>query len=356
MESSGLKGPVGAAGTASAAESVEGAERDRSVADRFEDALRKREAGKRKPDPQPGGVPTWLPWLATYEPQLSLNVDARRAALAADVAERAHLAGQRDAGEAAPLPERTQRAERTDAPGDASDRIREKTSAQTSPDAAAAVRRNDGGADAPDARESTRLQTIAIRDAGASERHHATVGGTATTAAIAGHDGAASMSGRGGHDVGERRKGEPGPAGVAAVGPLPAPGVPWQGMPPRAAAPMRSPFMRTGSNVRHEASSRTGAVPAPGMRYAFQQWGDGHFVQIRAAEIDGQPGFVLGASDPTVQRRLSAMWSAASDAGACVAGSGVAVHAIEPVGADPQSGGEDGEGSEGGEGDEGGPC
>ena len=140
MESSGLKGPVGAAGTASAAESVEGAERDRSVADRFEDALRKREAGKRKPDPQPGGVPTWLPWLATYEPQLSLNVDARRAALAADVAERAHLAGQRDAGEAAPLPERTQRAERTDAPGDASDRIREKTSAQTSPDAAA-VRR-----------------------------------------------------------------------------------------------------------------------------------------------------------------------------------------------------------------------
>lgn len=354
MESAGLKGPVGAAGAALAAESAEGTGSDRSVADRFEDALRKREAAKRKPDRQPDGAPAWLPWLAAYEPQLSLDADARRAALAADVAERAHLAGQRDAGEAPP----PERARRIDAPGDAADRDRTKSPAQAAPDEAAAASRNDVGADASDVGESRRLRTPPAPDAGANGRHHATVGGTVSAAPIAGHaEGPASMSGRGGHDIGERRKGESGPSGVAAPGPFPTPVVPWQGMPPRASAPMRSPFARTGSNVRHEVSSRTGAARGPGMRYAFQQWGDGHFVQIRAAEFDGQPGFVLGASDPTVQRRLSAMWSAASsDADSRVAAGGIAVHAIEPVGADSQSGGEGGDGDECGEGGEGGSC
>ncbi|VVD87986.1 hypothetical protein PMO31116_01444 [Pandoraea morbifera] len=353
MESLGLKGPVGAAGAASAAESVEGAGRDRSVADRFEDALRKREAAKRKPDPQPSGVPTWLPWLVAYEPNLSLDADARRAALAADVAGRAHLAGLHDAGEAAPPLERAERTERIDAPGDAADRSRTKPS----PDDAAASRK-DGGADVSDARESRRLQTVAAQDGGASGRHHATVGAAVPVGAIAGHaDGPVSMSGRGGRDIGERRKGESGPAGVAALGAFPAPVLPWQGLPPRAPAPLRSPFVRTGSNVRHEMSPRTGAARGTGMRYAFQQWGDGHFVQIRAAEIDGQPGFVLGASDATVQRRLSAMWSgASSDPSSRVAAGGIAVHAIEPVGADPQSEGEGGEGGECGEGGEDSPC
>ncbi|VVD64374.1 hypothetical protein PIN31009_00273 [Pandoraea iniqua] len=50
------------------------------------------------------------------------------------------------------------------------------------------------------------------------------------------------------------------------------------------------------------------SVGSDGLRYAFDSWGKGHFVHVQRVQIDGRQGFVLGASDALVQRRLQAMW------------------------------------------------
>ncbi len=88
----------------------------------------------------------------------------------------------------------------------------------------------------------------------------------------------------------------------------------------------RAPVHPSPSDVAHR--SITGG---DGMRYAFGSWGKGHFVNVQVVQVDGRRGFVLGASDAMVQRRLSAALPGAASSSDEGSSRRVGVRAIEAV-------------------------
>lgn len=96
-----------------------------------------------------------------------------------------------------------------------------------------------------------------------------------------------------------------------------------------------------------QASAAPEVASTDAMRYAFGSWGRGHFVQVQVVHVDGRKGFVLGASDAMVKRRLSASLSGAAQGIGAREHPGsredVGVHAIQSLpasgdGADEESG------------------
>ncbi|AKM30718.1 hypothetical protein AB870_12275 [Pandoraea faecigallinarum] len=74
------------------------------------------------------------------------------------------------------------------------------------------------------------------------------------------------------------------------------------------------------------------AVPlGDGLRYAFGTWGNGHFVTVNVVQTDGGRRFVLGASDPIVQRRLSAALPGTAEGLAPRGAGGIGLHAVKAI-------------------------
>ncbi|VVD90707.1 hypothetical protein PCA20602_01609 [Pandoraea capi] len=84
-------------------------------------------------------------------------------------------------------------------------------------------------------------------------------------------------------------------------------------VPSSQAPPPRTP----GSGAHGQAAGAAAQVPVRGdsMRYAFGSWGKGHFVNVQVVQVDGRSGFVLGASDAMVQRRLASALPASGAVG-----------------------------------------
>ncbi|AJC15591.1 SpaN/EivJ family type III secretion system needle length determinant [Pandoraea sputorum] len=77
--------------------------------------------------------------------------------------------------------------------------------------------------------------------------------------------------------------------------------------------------------------ARRSITGGDGMRYAFGSWGKGHFVNVQVVQLDGRRGFVLGASDAMVHRRLSAALPGAASSSEEGSSRSVDVRAIEAV-------------------------
>ncbi|VVE69860.1 hypothetical protein PAN31117_03487 [Pandoraea anapnoica] len=78
-------------------------------------------------------------------------------------------------------------------------------------------------------------------------------------------------------------------------------------------------------------AARRSITGGDGMRYAFGSWGKGHFVNVQVVQVNGRRGFVLGASDAMVQRRLSAALPGATSSPDEGSARRVGVRAIEAV-------------------------
>lgn len=171
--------------------------------------------------------------------------------------------------------------------------------------------------------------------------------GDSTTAAVDGRAvtalGAASEVGQeSGADAGPRHgareRSHRGEAGVGASGTSTPPAMQGHALAPHpgvrrfsAQVPHKPMAPRAPVHSLPSDAARRPITGGDGMRYAFGSWGKGHFVNVQVVQVDGRRGFVLGASDAMVQRRLSAALPGATSSSDEGASRRVGVRAIEAV-------------------------
>ncbi|WP_140413286.1 SpaN/EivJ family type III secretion system needle length determinant [Pandoraea sp. PE-S2T-3] len=261
--------PPSPASTASSRESQDG-QNDSEVTKAFEQALKRRSSERRAHDAPDGSAPAAVPiWPVMWRAETTLHATPqrpdKRAATETERAERK-----------APPPARHRHATATaetgttDTPGSRPGVAVHRTRVTLADTAMAGLGER---ADVPNANATAPPAASAVRGAPLPPEHRKTdIGATDNVPLL-------SLPGSAARDT-------------THAMPLPA-----QGQRDRPAQPP------PGGTDRYLP-----AVGSDGLRYAFDSWGKGHFVHVQCVQIGGQQGFVLGASDALVQRRLQAMW------------------------------------------------
>ncbi|MCI3207295.1 MULTISPECIES: hypothetical protein [Pandoraea] len=311
---------------------------EKSLQDRIDSELRQRRSDRRERDAFPGGMPVWLMPIPPVPPEPMRPVaahggvltedDARKNARApgADDAQRAgrhrrdnfdgavrqavvatQIALQRPVKTFADAREHPASQGVQDGAGHAA-----ATAAADTRDIADAPSRKD----APSARDG--IAPAAVRPHGAralpqplADRPRESglpsadgVSGPGETVATSG--GSGRRPARHGPDDGET-SGAPGQASGSHRPLQASTGTSQQAPPPR--------MPRPGAHAQTATAAERVPVRGDGMRYAFGSWGKGHFVNVQVVQVDGRSGFVLGASDAIVQRRLALALPASGDGG-----------------------------------------
>ncbi|AKC69017.1 hypothetical protein [Pandoraea oxalativorans] len=316
---------------------------DKTMAQRVDEALRRRASEHRNADDMPSAAPLWcLPMPMDRSPPLRLHDVSAGSASPGDGASsvrRAHATSvdgkeatdpstrHGDARKA--LVELLRASRLLDGPtrsvtGQRTDASLVAGTPEVDTDRASVHRR--------DARTSTSGGVADIGEVGESST--ASVDGRAMTVAGAALEATPEAGSR--HDSRERsHRGEGGASAPGASTPQVVHGQTFAPPPGarRFAAPMPHRPMAPRAPV-HPLPGDATHRPFPagdGMRYAFGSWGKGHFVNVRVIQVDGRRGFMLGASDAVVQRRLTAALPGAASSSDEGASRRFGVRAIEAV-------------------------
>ncbi|VVE74086.1 SpaN/EivJ family type III secretion system needle length determinant [Pandoraea sputorum] len=302
---------------------------DKTMAQRMEEALRRRASEHRTADDMPGAAPLWF-WSMPMDRSPPLRLDAMSGGspssgegVSSAQQARSTSADNRDATDPSTRHDGARkafvellRANRLVGDGPPQSVTDKRTDAslaagtsQVGADSALAQRRNaraqmtdgvggiGGTADLGDIGESTTsaADAHAVTALGAASE----VGRESAPGAGPRHD-ARERSHRGEGGVGAPGTSTPPVTQGYALAPLPGVRRFAAQVPHKPTAP-RAPVHPSPSDV-----ARRSITGGDGMRYAFGSWGKGHFVNVQVVQVDGRRGFVLGASDAMVQRRLSA--------------------------------------------------
>ncbi|MFK0377148.1 hypothetical protein [Pandoraea sp. NPDC090278] len=322
---------------------------DKTVAQRVEEALRKHASEHRRADDMPGAAPLWfLSMPMDRSPPLWLDAVSGGSTSSGDgvsSAQQAHTTSvdDRDAidsstrhGGARQTLAELLRANRLVGDG----QTRSVTDKRTDASLIAGTPQVDADRASVQRRDARLPTPGGVGDVGESAT--ASVDGRAVMASGAASEVGQEAGGEAGREAGPRHdareRSHRGEGGASAPGTSTPQVMQGQALAPHPGA------RRFAAQVPHKPMApRAPAHPLPGdavrrsitggdgMRYAFGSWGKGHFVNVQVVQVDGRRGFVLGASDTMVQRRLSAALPGAASSSDEGSSRRVGVRAIEAV-------------------------